>query len=648
MAIINKNGSWPVYDPNSAKVATQGVGVIHRLGTVRPPVAERRPIVPPTTVPSVRSRIPGDDDGYIARVVQLQALRHDIKAVCPEIDDRVDEGMQTLEGLLVEQLVAARARRGGNQVVTVAVVGDFSSGKSTFINALLGEKEFCPVAAEPSTSSVTYFRYGDTRTVEMEVETPGGTGRRTITENEYRNLVKHPASGTTSTHVFHAAIPAEILRRIKLVDTPGFSNPCNPTDSKVTESAVKQADALFVIMDIAKGNPSQELLRQLETLRGASADATSSAKPAFLLLNKADAKASKTERHEVLQDARTKYAKVFRRAALVSAQRLAASPDSEALAELSRAFALAQSAVLGRRPFSLTLSGSLSATAKGLAYLAHSGDKDFALSVQAEDDLSTRGALVDLLSEVEKERLSLLDAHAKRRLAELRGSWDSQLGALAAAVKRRSDEFKSDPSHASSEIRNEFKHVRNSVINNVSEVFEFAIENLFHESIRIKVNTFFDDTFYQVLARPQQAIAAAKVHSSWRKTAKLLARIKSIAAQKWGVAASINEALLCRQAFEWIQTLEKRVLREFGPYNTKEFENVEARANWLASCRKEFDEEKKSWISGFTDKQLAPALDGLQDACLLAAGVADGRERADRAQLLGLIEDIRKLREDEP
>ena len=44
---------------------------------------------------------------------------------------------------------------------TLAVVGKVSSGKSTFINALLGCKDLLPTGHDQTTCGVTYIEYGE-------------------------------------------------------------------------------------------------------------------------------------------------------------------------------------------------------------------------------------------------------------------------------------------------------------------------------------------------------------------------------------------------------------------------------------------------------------------------------------------------------
>lgn len=51
---------------------------------------------------------------------------------------------------------------------TLAVVGKVSSGKSTFINALLGCKDLLPTGHDQTTSGITYIEYGDTPEATIE------------------------------------------------------------------------------------------------------------------------------------------------------------------------------------------------------------------------------------------------------------------------------------------------------------------------------------------------------------------------------------------------------------------------------------------------------------------------------------------------
>ena len=194
----------------------------------------------------------------------------------------LEKKMMILENNLVDHLATQREHRDGLGLLTVAVVGDFNSGKSTFINALL-ERDLCPVGEEPTTSSVTHFIHGNKERIEQQL--PDGT-RKPLKKSEYFSLVCHDKMGDREPYVFHVSVGAPILEHIRLVDTPGFNAPPpNSNDTRVTENAIIGADALFVLSDANKGNPTTSLLKQLDRLQQNMDDESPSM---FLFLNKAE------------------------------------------------------------------------------------------------------------------------------------------------------------------------------------------------------------------------------------------------------------------------------------------------------------------------------------------------------------------------
>lgn len=98
----------------------------------------------------------------------------------------------------------------------LTLVGPFSSGKSSVINALLGEKAL-KVGPTPTTDSVSILRHGDS----------------------YRES----RTGAVAT-VFH---PAELLERLSLVDTPGLKSVFEQHD-ELTRKFLHRADILWLVM----------------------------------------------------------------------------------------------------------------------------------------------------------------------------------------------------------------------------------------------------------------------------------------------------------------------------------------------------------------------------------------------------------------
>lgn len=69
---------------------------------------------------------------------------------------------------LAEEIQRERSRIGGG--LRVAIVGAFSSGKSTFVNALIGRKVL-PTKVEPTTATVTEVHNGPSRTATVQLKT---------------------------------------------------------------------------------------------------------------------------------------------------------------------------------------------------------------------------------------------------------------------------------------------------------------------------------------------------------------------------------------------------------------------------------------------------------------------------------------------
>ena len=69
---------------------------------------------------------------------------------------------------------------------TLAVVGKVSSGKSTFINALLGCKDLLPTGHDQTTCGVTYIEYGE----KPEVTIVFGDGHKKVIKDDISGKIK--------------------------------------------------------------------------------------------------------------------------------------------------------------------------------------------------------------------------------------------------------------------------------------------------------------------------------------------------------------------------------------------------------------------------------------------------------------------------
>jgi ribosome biogenesis GTPase A len=144
----------------------------------------------------------------------------------------------------------------------LVIVGLFKRGKSSLINALIGE-ELAPVAVTPLTSVITFFEYGPVSSVEVVFL---NNSRSTIELADIADFVSEEKNPNNTKQVQYLKIysPASILQNITLVDTPGLGSLLDH-NSDTTLSFLPRIDAaLFVLSaDIPVSKADEEFLIQI-------------------------------------------------------------------------------------------------------------------------------------------------------------------------------------------------------------------------------------------------------------------------------------------------------------------------------------------------------------------------------------------------
>ncbi|TLD87011.1 dynamin family protein [Helicobacter sp. MIT 05-5294] len=146
-----------------------------------------------------------------------------------------------------------------NEPMQIAVIGQFSSGKSTFLNALLGQ-DILPTGITPITSKVCKICYGEDYILEILYK----DGRKVLQNVDFL----HKLSRENSQNIHHFCLYAPILslKEINFLDTPGF-NSQNSDDTHTTMKILEDVDGIIwlTLIDNAGKNSEKALLKEFIT-----------------------------------------------------------------------------------------------------------------------------------------------------------------------------------------------------------------------------------------------------------------------------------------------------------------------------------------------------------------------------------------------
>lgn len=184
----------------------------------------------------------------------------------------------------------------------LVVVGDFKRGKSTFINALLGQ-EIVTTNITPETVTINQIHYGSEHKIEACLI---DGGRVCLDREELKTEQLNPIIERLSQKVTHLCIetPIEWLKGLCLVDTPGTGDIFQRFDRQVHDY-LEQADAvIFLISALSPLSASEQAFLQLSVL-------PQDFPKVFLVVNMMDISRSNEEAERLLTSIRAKIAHLF-------------------------------------------------------------------------------------------------------------------------------------------------------------------------------------------------------------------------------------------------------------------------------------------------------------------------------------------------
>ncbi len=157
--------------------------------------------------------------------------------------------------------------RNRNATFTLAVVGEFNRGKSTFINALLG-RPILPADALPATATVNRVRYGaraSARVVYKATDDRPEQSEPVDVDRLREYVTKLDDDGERARQIKHAEVffPLPFLEQIEIIDTPGLNDEISMTD--VTYGILPEVDAaiMLVVPQAPFGQTEEDFLNDL-------------------------------------------------------------------------------------------------------------------------------------------------------------------------------------------------------------------------------------------------------------------------------------------------------------------------------------------------------------------------------------------------
>ena len=149
--------------------------------------------------------------------------------------------------------------------IDIMVIGKFSTGKSTFINALLGEN-LLKMEETPTTTMITKICYGEKDIIKVIFD---DNTEKICSQKEFDILTATEGEKEKNFYknikYIECQLPCEQLKKFTVIDSPGL-DAYRKNDEKITRNFIKNVDTLILLFDINQMNSfmENELLNNLD------------------------------------------------------------------------------------------------------------------------------------------------------------------------------------------------------------------------------------------------------------------------------------------------------------------------------------------------------------------------------------------------
>lgn len=159
-----------------------------------------------------------------------------------------------ISAMLSLTLPLSRAVEAFDRPLSLAVMGEFNAGKSSFVNALVGAS-VARVGVTPTTATINVLRYGLASGARVRFHDGGVRDLRTDQMSSY--LANLDDAETARIRLIEIFSPTESLRRIEIVDTPGL-NALRVEHERVAREFLTEADAVVWVFALGQAAKASE------------------------------------------------------------------------------------------------------------------------------------------------------------------------------------------------------------------------------------------------------------------------------------------------------------------------------------------------------------------------------------------------------
>jgi len=245
------------------------------------------------------------------QLIEFKQLHSKLLECTLRISELINQGVeQEVLAPLLKDKVRHTLERASSKRFRLAVVGEFSQGKSTLLNALIGE-EVQPTRAIPCSGVVTVLRHGDQHRVicryndnrEEEVNLEDYQALASISEESALSSISEELTNSEIHEIIFEHPQLELCKnQVEIVDSPGLNE--HPNRSKITLQVLENTDAIIFMLNASRllTEGEKKLLTSIkEQIQGDNLDTP--VENIFVVVNFMDLLRNESNKRQVIQRA---------------------------------------------------------------------------------------------------------------------------------------------------------------------------------------------------------------------------------------------------------------------------------------------------------------------------------------------------------